>query len=183
MGRYSGLFRKEREPEDAVGCGDYGELLFALHILVANHLPEKRECLRRAQIIPKDRGNAAAHVRLTGAALGFRRDGTRETSQALQSGVCRLERLPGEGEGRTIGCLQEEITQRERAAALVDDVGHVDLIAFGLLDLAVVYREECAMHPKARELFAERCFGLRYLVGVMDRDMVDASRMDIERLA
>ena len=76
---------------------------------------------------------------------------------------------------------QQEIPDRRRTVAALDDVGDCVGVAERLGHLLVVDEQILNAHPEARELPAGRRFALRDLVLVMREDQIDAAGVDVNR--
>ena len=91
------------------------------------------------------------------------------------------QHVPVERELLAIVHGNQQIAQRRRAVALVEDVAHGEHVAERLRHLLVVEVQELDVHPEARELPAGRAFGLRDFVLVMRKDQIDAAAMNVDR--
>ena len=103
-----------------------------------------------------------------------------EGEQARISRLRRLQAFEGEVELFAVVRVEAEIAEVERLEAALFEVRDAVSVAQRLTHLAVVHEHKFAVHPIIHALFARERLVLRDLVFVVDGDMVDAARMDVE---
>ena len=110
----------------------------------------------------------------------------REDAHALAEMVEPLRGLPqcGDAELHARAVVREQAlkAERERIDAERDDLVDLERVLRGLGHLHAIGKEMLAMHPGADDGVAECPFGLRDLVLVVRKDVVDAAGMDVETL-
>src|SRR5262249_34675103 len=89
-----------------------------------------------------------------------------------------LERFPGEICGLTIMRGEKPIPKGKRVDTALCHISQVCRISGGFSELCVLHPYVFAVHPEARKRFLAGCgFGLRYLIVVMDGDMLYSAGM------
>ena len=104
-----------------------------------------------------------------------------EIREPRQRRVGLREHVPVERQLLPVVHRKQQVAQRRRAVALVEDVAHGEDVAERLRHLLVVEVEELDVHPEARRRAAGGAFGLRDLVLVVRKDQIDAAAVDVDR--
>ena len=103
----------------------------------------------------------------------------RELREGILAG---LERFPGEVLLLPVVRSKKEVSKTQRIESAVLEVVQGEDVSQGFRHLLPVDHEEFRMEPEIRESGAVCSFALRDFVFMMDRDVVHAAAVDIERL-
>jgi hypothetical protein len=95
----------------------------------------------------------------------------------------RLEAFPGEVDLAPIVGTEQQVAVRQGVVTLLFEVGQAKRIPGRFGDLRLAKVDELVVKPERHPRTAQVGLALRDLVRVVDRDVVDASRMDVEALA